>query len=206
MSRSGAGLDLQLGKRGRQFAPARSLRSLTGPPPSKGELRTIRLSCQIRYMRDRYVPPSGFLRAVIDEDVPLIGSAFATANLQRLIEMTRDKDPANRDWATLLLAQQDLDTPEVREALLRAAEDDNDAVRAEAIFGVAQRDKALALPLLQKELARKYVAMPIFEAAALVADPSLVDDLRAYAQPSGDEFLDQLALDALKACETGEPA
>jgi hypothetical protein len=157
-------------------------------------------------MNDRYAPPSEFLRAVIDEDAPLAGSNFATANLRRLIEMTRDKDPANRDWATLLLAQQHLDTPEVREALLCAAEDDNDAVRAEAILGVAQRDKALALPLLQKELARRSVAMPIFEAATLVADPSLVDDLRAYAPPSADDLLDRRALDALKACETGEPA
>jgi hypothetical protein len=157
-------------------------------------------------MSDRYAPPSEFLRSVIDEDVPLAGSDFATANLRRLIEMTRDKDPANRDWATLLLAQQDLDTPEVRGALLRAAEDDSDAVRAEAILGMAQRDKTLALPLLQKELSRKSVAMPIFEAAALVADPSLVDDLRGYASPSGDDLLDRWALEALKACETGEPA
>lgn len=157
-------------------------------------------------MKSRYEPPSEFLRAVINEDAPLAGSDFAAANLRRLIKMTGDEDPANRDWATLLLAQQDLDSPEIREALLRAAEDDIDAVRAEAILGVAQRDKSLALPLVQKELARTSVAMPIFEAAALVADPSLVDDLRAFAQPSGDDFLDGLALEALKACEAGEPA
>lgn len=157
-------------------------------------------------MGDRYAPPSAFLKAVIDEEVPLTGSDFATANLQRLIEMTRHKDPANRDWATLLLAQQDLDTPDIREALLRAAEDDIDAVRAEAILGVAQRDKALALPLLQKELARKSVALPIFEAAVLVADPSLIDHLRGYAHPSGDELIDRWALDALQACEASEPA
>lgn len=152
------------------------------------------------------MPPSDFLKAVIDENVPLVGSDYASANLRRLIEMTRDEDVANRDWATLLLSQQDLDTPEVREALLHAAEDENDAVRAEAILGLAQRDKAVALPLLQKELSRKSVAMPIFEAAALVADSSLVEDLREFAAPSGDDFLDRWALDALKACETGQPA
>lgn len=157
-------------------------------------------------MSKRYAPPSEFLKAVMDEDAPLTGSVFATTNLRRLIEMTRDTDPANRDWATMLLAQQDQDTPEIREALLRAAEDDNDAVRAEAILGVAQRDRALALPLLQKELARKSVGMLIFEAAALVADPSLVNDLRSFASPSGNDLLDRCALNALKACETGEPA
>ena len=156
-------------------------------------------------MPGRYEPPSAFLRAIIDEDAPLVGSDFAAANLRRLTEMTRDGDVANRDWATLLLAQQDLDTPEVRDALLRAAEDESDAVRAEAVLGVAQRDKALALPLLRRELARKSVSMPILDAAALVADPSLVDDLRAFAHPSGDDIIDRLALTALKACETGEP-
>src|SRR3546814_15755070 len=95
-------------------------------------------------MTERYAPPSEFLRAVIDEDAPLLGSDFAAANLQRLIEMTRDGDAVNRDWATLLLAQQNADTPEVRAALLRAAEDESDPVRAEAVLGVAPRDKALA--------------------------------------------------------------
>src|SRR3546814_9103340 len=92
-------------------------------------------------MTERYAPPSEFLRAVSDEDAPLLGSDFAAANLQRLIEMTRDGDAVNRDWDTLLLAQQNADTPEVRAALLRAAEDESDTVRAEAVLGVAQRDK-----------------------------------------------------------------
>src|SRR3546814_11414823 len=100
--------------------------------------------------------------------------------------MTRDGDAVNRDWATLLLAQQNADTPEVRAALLRAAEDESDTVRAEAVLGVAQRDKALALPLLRREMARKSISMPILEAAALVADPSLVDDLRTFAHSTSD--------------------
>lgn len=156
-------------------------------------------------MTARYAPPSGFLRAVIDEDAPLSGSDFAAANLRRLIEMTRDGNAVNRDWATLLLAQQEADTPEVREALLRAAEDESDAVRAEAVLGIAHRSKALALPLLRRELARKAISMPILEAAALVADPSLVEDLRAFAHSSGDDLVDNLAVTALKACEAGEP-
>ena len=84
---------------------------------------------------------------------------------------------------------------------LRAAEDECDAVRAEAILGLAQRDQRLALPLLRRELARSSVPMPIFEAAALVADPSLVSDLRAFAAPSGNAPLDRAARDALEACE-----
>jgi hypothetical protein len=115
--------------------------------------------------------------------------------------LMRDEHPANRDWATLLLAQQDLDTDEVRQALLSAAEDENECVRAEAILGLAQRDRALALPLIRRELSHERVAVPLFEAAALVADPSLVDDLRDFSVPSDDAFLDELAAKALSACE-----
>jgi hypothetical protein len=152
-------------------------------------------------MAERYEPPSEFLKALSDDDAPLVGGPHAEANLRRLVEMTRDKHPANRDWATLLLAQQDMDPPEIRDALLRAAEDENQYVRAEAILGLAQRDKALALPLLQRELSGGVVPLPLFEAAAIVADPSLASDLRAFAQPSGDDFLDGLVVEALRACE-----
>lgn len=149
---------------------------------------------------DRYEPPSPFLKSLIDDEEPLHGSE-AEANFRRLIEMTRDEHPANRDWATLMLAQQDIDTPEVRGALLTAAEDENEYVRAEAILGLAQRNTTLALPLLQRALAADHVAMPLFEAAALVADPSLVGHLREFTSPSGDDRLDALALEALQACE-----
>jgi HEAT repeat protein len=152
-------------------------------------------------MTERYEPPSEFLKALIDDDAPLIGGEHAETNLRLLVEMTRDENPANRDWATLLLAQQDIDTPQLRDALLGAAEDESEYVRAEAILGLAQRDNALALPLLQRELSSAVVPLPLFEAAAIVAHPSLAADLRAFADPSGDDFLDGLAIEALRACE-----
>lgn len=129
--------------------------------------------------------------------------ADSASNVRRLMTLMRDEDAANRDWATLLLAQQDLDTDGVRQALLAAAEDENEYVRAEAILGLAQRNKALALPLIRRELGHERVAVPLFEAAALVADPSLVDDLRDFTAPSDDALLDELALKALGACEAG---
>jgi hypothetical protein len=152
-------------------------------------------------MTERYEPPSEFLKALIDDDAPLFGGEHAAANLRRLVVLTRDEHPANRDWATILLAQQEIDTPQVRDALLGAADDENQYVRAEAILGLAQRDKMLALPLLQRELSGGVVPLPLFEAAAIVAHPSLAADLRAFADPSGDDFLDGLAIEALRACE-----
>jgi HEAT repeat protein len=156
-------------------------------------------------MTERYEPPSDFLKALISDDAPLVGGEHAEENLRCLIRMTSDAHPANRDWATLLLAQQDIDTPDVREALLRAADDQNEYVRAEAVLGLAQRDKALALPLLQRELSGDFVALPVFEAASIVAHPSLAPDLRAFLDPSDNKFLDGLAREALKACEGAEP-
>jgi HEAT repeat protein len=152
---------------------------------------------------DRYEPPSDFLKFLIEDDASLSGDDAET-NLRRLISLTGDEHPANRDWATLILAQQDTDTAEVRQALLTAAEDENEHVRAEAILGLAQRDKASALPLLQRELRGDHVALPLFEAAALVADASLIDDLRAFANPSGDVFMNALAAKALQACEAAD--
>ena len=156
-------------------------------------------------MADHYEPASNFLRAVVNEEVPLSGSAFADANMRQLIAMTRDDDLSNRDWATMLLAMEEADTPEIRAALLSAAEDENELVRAEALVGIAQRDRALALPLAVKALSSGLAIMAVFEAAALIADPSLVDLLRPWTKPSDDEWLDQPARDALAACEVGTP-
>lgn len=153
-------------------------------------------------MRDRYEPASDFLKAIVAEEVSLSGSEWAEKNLQRLIDLTRDDDPKNRDWATFLLAQEDIDTPLVRDALLRAANnDDDDVVRAEAVRGLAQRDVPLALPFVQKGLRADAVAIPMLEAAAICAHPSLIPDLRIWAEPSDEPHADKAAADALAACE-----
>lgn len=156
-------------------------------------------------MTERYEPTSDFLKAIIAEEVPLSGSVFADANMRQLITMTRDDDLSNRDWATMLLASDEADTPEIREALLSAAKDEDDVVRAEALVGIARRDRRIALPLVLKELAGEQASMPVFEAAELIADPALVNMLQPWTEPSDNEFLDQLARAALAACEKGAP-
>lgn len=153
---------------------------------------------------EEYEPSSDFLCALAAGNVPLSGSEFAEANLQHLIAMTRDQDRANRDWAIFLLAQSDIDTWPVRDALLLAADDDDACVRAEAICGMAKRDHDMALPFIQKALSAETLAMPIFEAAAFLAHPSLIEDLRRWTAPSDDVYFDRLASDALAACETGK--
>ena len=156
-------------------------------------------------MSDRYEPQSNFLRSVAGGDVPLAGDAFADANLDRLLEATRDEDRSNRDWATFFLAQSDVDTEDVRHALLRAAGDDDEDVRAEAVSGLAQRNAALALPFVQDALRSRTISTPILEAAALVAHASLVERLRYWLGQPDLGHLQQSASDALTACEGEDP-
>lgn len=152
-------------------------------------------------MMTPYKPKSDFLNAIISEYVPLSGSPMADENMQRLIAMTRDDDVSNRDWATLLLSQEEADTPEIRAALLNAINDTDPIVRAEALLGIAQRDTQLALPLALVELSGDQVSMAVLEAAEIIADPALVESLRPWTEPSDNEWLDELAWKALRACE-----
>jgi len=157
-------------------------------------------------MRERYKPKSEFLQAVVAEKAPLSGGDMAEANLRLLIKMMCDDDRSNRDWATFLLAQEDIDTPAVRNALLHAAKDDDDVVRAEAVLGLAKRAPYLALPLVQEALRAETITIPMLEAAALCAHPSLIADLRIWAEPSDESFADELAAEALAACEKAAAA
>jgi HEAT repeats len=158
-------------------------------------------SVQFMPMKDVYQPASDFLKAIIADEIPLCGNEFARANLSRLIDLTRDQDRSNRDWAAMLLAQTDIDTEEVRQALLASARDDDDVVRAEAILGLAQRMPSLALPFVKEELSGAVACMALFEAAILIADVSLINPLKQWIEPSENEFLDRLAIEALEACE-----
>jgi hypothetical protein len=153
---------------------------------------------------DRYQPPSAFLQDIVADNIPLAGSPFADANLRKLIALTRDPDRANRDWATMLLAQLETDTPAVREALLEASADEDLYVRGEAVLGLAQRDPSVALPLIQAALDGEFVCLQIFEAAALVAHPSLVAGLRHFAD-GGEDYVNGWARDALAACQSNAP-
>ena len=142
------------------------------------------------------------MQAIIAETAPLGARDIEEVNLKRLMMMTRDAELANRDWATFLLAQLELNRPDVIAALAACAADPAPIVREEAICGLAALDRVLALPLLRKELSGDCISMLVLEAAIVLADPSLVEDLEAFAAPSGDVFLDRLVQDALAACRT----
>ena len=150
-----------------------------------------------------YNPASDFLQMVIADEITFEGE-FGEQNLARLIALTTDNEKSNRDWATMLLAQMELQRPDVISALLAAAEDADIDVRSEAILGIALLNRELALPLVQRELGQDRVQAQIFEAAEKLADPSLVDDLEDFQNPSDSNFVDATAGRALIACKSAQ--
>jgi HEAT repeat protein len=151
--------------------------------------------------QEPYLPASSFLNSVANEEVVLDESDFGNANLRLLIQLTQDADRSNRDWATMLLASYGPKTDQVRDALLAAAEDEDEIVRAEAIEGLVERDRDKALALVKRELSGELVSVPLLYAAKELADPSLVTLLEPFALPSGDDYIDGIANDALMACQ-----
>lgn len=152
-------------------------------------------------MDEPYLPEADFIVMVANGDVPLVGSPFAAENLKLLIAYTTDAVVSNRDWATMLLASHAPDTPDVRAALLSATEDVDPCVRGEALQGLAERDKECARPLVRRELERDQCSFATFQAAHVVADPSLLKGLRAWTGRGGAAWIDNQILEAITACE-----
>jgi HEAT repeat protein len=101
--------------------------------------------------------------------------------IHALIELSRDPDGDVRNWATFGLGRQlDCDSTEIREALWVRVDDDNVDAREEAIVGLARRRDQRSLPLVVELLAGVEVPSSVFDAAAYLADPSLLPLLSEY--------------------------
>jgi HEAT repeat protein len=124
-----------------------------------------------------------------------------------LVELARDPDRDVRSWATFAIGQQtNLDSPELRDALLASAEDGEPEIRGEALIGLARRGDARALPLVRRELAGPFGGDWAVEAAGLLADPSLAPVLEAlYArlEPEDQARFQRSFRDAIDACGPG---
>lgn len=156
-------------------------------------------------MNDGYEPESVFLTWVLSDEAPLTGSDQAEANLRRVITLTTHDDVSNRDWATFILANHEIDTPAVREALIARADDPDERVRAEAIRGLARKDPVVALPLIQRALEAPSAMVDVFEAAAIVAHASLVGPLQQFAKNASADWTGDVVRESLQACQSGVP-
>jgi HEAT repeat protein len=98
--------------------------------------------------------------------------------VESLIELSRDVDTHNRDWATFALGSQiSLDTSSIREALVARLHDADFDTRSEAIAGLAQRRDGRVIPFIIKELTSDSVGTLAVEAAAAIAAPELLPHL-----------------------------
>jgi len=89
-------------------------------------------------------------------------SAVAT-----LIPLTRDDDSDVRDWAVFGLGVQgDVDSVEIREALLERLADPDEDVREEAAVGLGKRQDLRLLPTIRTMLAMPTLKVRVAEAAS----------------------------------------
>ncbi len=123
--------------------------------------------------------------------------AFALAGfedrmaIQTLIELSRDENVLVRDWATFGLGTQiDVDTPEVRAALLARVSDADEVTRGEALVGLARRNDHRVVEPLFEELERYHGADYggyALEAAEELADERLLPVLTRLRQSAGND-------------------
>jgi HEAT repeat protein len=88
-----------------------------------------------------------------------------------LLLMREDGDEDVRDWATFSLGVQgDLDSDQIRDALLERLADSNQDVRDEAMASLGKRQEPRVLPSLVSALARPTVSRPVIQAARDMLD------------------------------------
>lgn len=105
------------------------------------------------------------------------------------IEMSIDEDELVRDWATCGLGRIDLDTPEIRAALLARVADADEITRGEALVGLARRTDQRAIEPLIKELERYHTIEHgdyCVEAAEEFADARLLPVLTRLKESADD--------------------
>lgn len=100
--------------------------------------------------------------------------------IECLIHLSNDSDELVRDWATFALGTQiDLDTPEVRNALMSRIDDPDDDTRGEALVGLARRKDERVIPAIKKELESDCIGKLAIEAAELIGSDQLQTSLIA---------------------------
>ncbi|MEO3773832.1 HEAT repeat domain-containing protein [Micromonospora sp. B9E7] len=112
--------------------------------------------------------------AVLDDPPVAAGEAV-------LVDLCADSDPQVREWATLGLGWvSTADGHTVRQTLWDRTQDTHPEVREEGARGLARRRDPRALPLVRDLLAQDEVHTFTFQAAAYLADPSLLPLLDGF--------------------------
>ena len=149
----------------------------------------------------RYLPPNRFLKSIAVRYPDQPDRLFFPHQYRQLLRLMQHRSPANRDWATFFIALSGHSGPEVDDAMLRAAHDPDADVRAEAILGLARRQRGSAFPLVRKNLAERPVMELSVKAAGYLAKRQLLPQLKRIRRFWS---LDPAYLDAaIRACANG---
>ena len=126
------------------------------------------------------------------------------AAISCLIHLVSDVDPKVRSWGVFGLGSQtDADTPELREALLRALDDPDLEVRGEALVGLACRHDPRTKDALLAEWQGDVISALSLEAAQELRDPALLPSLTEIHTQyggEGDDYFEAKLQGALEAC------
>ncbi len=107
-----------------------------------------------------------------------------------LLTLTRDDDSGVRDWAVFGLGVQgDVDSAEIREALLERLTDTNEDVREEATVGLGKRRDIRLLPVLRSLLDAPELKLRVAEAASAML--GLAEDPEAWQAEDYKRALDE---------------
>lgn len=121
--------------------------------------------------------------------------------IEQLIQLSSDKDPDVRNWATFGLREASSDSPNLCDALFDRCSDSHCETRQEAILGLAlRRDIRVLAPLI--DLLRSTDVSPLaLQAASAIAEPSLYTYLVELRGECAEEYLPLLE-EAIAACRS----
>lgn len=133
-----------------------------------------------------------------------------------LLRLMADEDADVRDWATFGLgSMNEVDSSEIREALVNRLDDPNATVAAEALVGLARRgdqravDYLLRMQPLTVDDANTLEYEALVEAGITTGDPRLLpllESINAGWRLTGDDEIPHDLSLAIIACRQGTPA
>jgi HEAT repeat protein len=139
-----------------------------------------------------------------------LGMLATEGGIPALLRLMQDPVTSVRDWATFALGtlHQDVDTPEIREALFARIRDADAETRGEALVGLARRADPRAVELIREDVRAGEDGFGdwAFQAAELTGDRSLLPDLEsAWARRAAERHprLSNALADAIAALRRG---
>lgn len=130
--------------------------------------------------------------------------------ISSLIKLSRDSDHDTKNWAMFGLGSQtDLDSPEIRHALIDGLNESDSEIRGEALVGLAKRKDPRAYNAILKEWEMEDISILSLEAAEELGDPNLLQglyDLQESLDLTDDQYFRNRLKYAISSCQGSEKA